>query len=330
MRAQLNLLRVLLAAYLSTLVAGDRFVTLTRGYDGYNLLKRQDDSLDSNCFYACEVSACGSSCAPVQKRDFSEVEKRDRQYRLWNETTDSWSEVSAAVYEAHLSRRALEKRVFITNPRWNAARVAKYLPGQIALNSNGQVVPADTQFPTNEGFFIGGTNQGTVAVLREFGNDPIQLGTGGLHGCTMLAVVSTRAVYMAHYWETYTTGLNDNIAAGSADLANWQTKVLNSITGTGTQDPNAQADALNWNLFNQPGDNTRVMIMSPNNEISTSLKYKNKVGLIQSLLQDNIPGVNIVQPKAYTRLNYRVANGVYVGPDASKVDESERGIALFQ
>jgi hypothetical protein len=132
----------------------------------------------------------------VRKRDLSEVEKRDRQYRLWNETTNSWSEVSAAVHEAHLPRRALEKRAFSYSPRWNTARAAVYLPGQIALNSNGQVVPADTQFPTNEGFFIGGTNQGTVAVLREFGTDPIQLGTGGLHGCTMLAVISTRAVYI--------------------------------------------------------------------------------------------------------------------------------------
>jgi hypothetical protein len=72
------------------------------------------------------------------------------------------------------------------------------------------------------------------------------------------------------------------------------------------------------------------MILSPNDEISTSLMYKNKIGLILSLLRSNIPGVNIVAPKAYTRLNYKVQNGVYVGRDASRVDTTERGIALFQ
>jgi hypothetical protein len=173
---------------------------LPRQYEAFSLHVRQNggsssNTLDSVCLYACDVNSCGDTCAPVRKRDFFPLGHPERPHRLWNETTDEWYTVSADQYNATISRRGNEKRAFTNNPRWNKWRVALYLPGQIQI-INGVVVPADTQFPNNLGFFIGGTNQGTVSQQAAFGNFPIQMGTGGLHGCTMLAVISNRGVFM--------------------------------------------------------------------------------------------------------------------------------------
>lgn len=42
----------------------------------------------------------------------------------------------------------------------------------------------------------------TVAVQKEFsGRGNVQVGTGGLHGCTVVTLVSKRAVWMAHFWQ---------------------------------------------------------------------------------------------------------------------------------
>jgi hypothetical protein len=129
--------------------------------------------------------------------------------------------------------------------------------------------------------------------------------------------------------------LNDDITPGSESLTNWQEKVLNSITREGNQDPNTQGPAIDWDLFNQEGDNTQIFLMTPlkdgATESSNQFKYPNKVGLITSLLTANgrIPGARVII-KGYNRLNYSVVNGQVEGPDANQVDKTERGIALFQ
>lgn len=53
---------------------------------------------------------------------------------------------------------------------------------------------SDSQFETLTGFFAG--DERTIAAQGLFGDTGFQYGTGGLHGCTMLTVVSNRAVYM--------------------------------------------------------------------------------------------------------------------------------------
>ena len=155
------------------------------------------------------------------------------------------------------------------------------------------IPPADPQFATNIGFFAGGTDQRTVATQQTLGTRAFQFGTGGLHGCTMMCIVSNRAVYMAHYWvshhetaarlwlpqeeplpnlrhaltcilpwqETFTTDNNDNLSG--EDLTRWQNRVLNTITGGTTPDPYDGPKSIDWNLFNRPGDNTAVYFMTP-------------------------------------------------------------------
>jgi hypothetical protein len=53
---------------------------------------------------------------------------------------------------------------------------------------------SDPQFGPLLGFFT--KDERTVTEQGLFGDVGFQYGTGGLHGCTMLTVVSNRAVYM--------------------------------------------------------------------------------------------------------------------------------------
>jgi hypothetical protein len=48
------------------------------------------------------------------------------------------------------------------------------------------------------GFFATGT-PAAVQYMRKFEGEPFSYGTTGLHGCTMVAIISKRAVYIVNY-----------------------------------------------------------------------------------------------------------------------------------
>jgi hypothetical protein len=121
---------------------------------------------------------------------------------LINETIGEWFDVSEEEYRSELTRRReVYKRTFLHDPiRWTPAKVRSYLPNQVKVtrpNGLPEVRPLDVQFPSSRGFYGDGDN-GEVTVSQDdvFGNEPFQFGTGGLHGCTMLAIISNRAVWM--------------------------------------------------------------------------------------------------------------------------------------
>lgn len=72
-------------------------------------------------------------------------------------------------------------------------QVPHYLPNQF-------FGVADPNFGTPTALTIpnpgGGETDQTVVVQREFGNNAFQVGSAGLHGCTIVTIVSDRAVYM--------------------------------------------------------------------------------------------------------------------------------------
>ena len=137
----------------------------------------------------------------------------------------------------------------------------------------------------------------------------------------------------AHYWETYTTLLDDDVTAGSDGLAKWERTVLNTITGQVLSDPATRGPPVNWPSFQGDGNQRIAIIMTPlqNGEEPSgqNIKYPNKIGLVEEVIRSKIPDVDItVQP--YKRLHYSMKDGRYAGVDADRVDKSERGVALFQ
>ncbi|KAK4105062.1 hypothetical protein N658DRAFT_504574 [Parathielavia hyrcaniae] len=167
--------------------------------------------------------------------------------------------------------------------------------------------------------------------------EAFQIGSGGLHGCTVMTLVSNRAVYMAHYWEVYALGASDDISTGAPKYGDFQLKVLHAITGEGAQDPITVGGGVTWDLYNQPGDQTRLIFMTPSragwnygqgNDL-TNIMYPNKVNAIANLVRQHIPGVQ-VRVVPYRRLQYRYNNGNPQGQDAALVNKSARGMAFFQ
>ncbi|KAI0903985.1 hypothetical protein F4824DRAFT_505528 [Ustulina deusta] len=75
-------------------------------------------------------------------------------------------------------------------------------------------------------------NDYTFAALRDFSNfdaNILNIGTEGLEGCTVLTVVSRRAVYMAHFFENLAFAPESGKAPDTA----FEQNCLNLITGRG-------------------------------------------------------------------------------------------------
>lgn len=139
----------------------------------------------------------------------------------------------------------------------------------------------------------------------------------------------------AHFWEAYVFRENRGpLVQRSEDQIHFQVRVLNAMSGTGDQD-GSFAVPVDWTQFNQQGDNTRAIFMTPVNpatpQSNPSAPYKDRIILIQSLIAANIPGV-ATQIFRYSPLDYSwdPETNTYSGPDRNLVDKTERGIATFQ
>ncbi|KAM0324574.1 hypothetical protein ACHAQA_007959 [Verticillium albo-atrum] len=173
---------------------------------------------------------------------------------------------------------------------------------------------------------------------------PFQLASPGIHGCTVMAIISRRAVYMVHYWEIYALNGDDDLTAGSEAFSKFQANVEYSILGDQRKDPITEGPGVDWSLFNQPRDNTRILFMTPYEDgfrMTSStyktqmkdLKYTKKIQYIINLLNrpNRIPGAAVVV-QGYQRLNWSWDRQLEkpTGEDADIVDKTERGIACFQ
>lgn len=80
-----------------------------------------------------------------------------------------------------------------TEDEYTIGRVAPYLVNQIVTNGKRGW---DKQYGNLDGFFSVQRDERVVSNEQTFGTQPFQWGTNGLHGCTMVTVVSKRAVWM--------------------------------------------------------------------------------------------------------------------------------------
>ncbi|KAK4153471.1 hypothetical protein C8A00DRAFT_33761 [Chaetomidium leptoderma] len=275
-------------------------------------------TMTSSCEWLCEMGTCRSGCGLVARSAPADsLGRLFNPYRPWNHTSG----------DRH--RRAIGKRVFSWDKRWNAKNADEYM---VETFSKG-----DDQFETSEALTIDG-NMATVSREKLFTEgSAFQLGSGGLHGCTVMTLVSKRAAYMAHYWEVYALGASDDVSPAVPTYKDFQIKVLNAITGGGEQDPITVGGGVTWEWYNQPGDQTRLILMTPARPGWTptqgidmsALMYPNKVAAIASLVRQHIPGVQ-VRFVPYRRLNYRWNGGYPTGQDAAIINKSARGMAFFQ
>ncbi|KAM0597072.1 hypothetical protein ACHAPH_003346 [Verticillium nonalfalfae] len=307
-----------------------------------------DPILSDKCVYVCDISTgCGSgasSCSIFDKRDYATEASTPQSagYTLWNETAQEYVQVSSDEYTAELIERSVLVKRWDENDKkgWNRASIGKYLFNQF----HPQGKPVEKFGKTRS--IVTGFDMATVSQQATFNakTKPFQLGSGGLHGCTVLTIISRRAVYMAHYWEVHALNRDDDLSDGSQGLANFQSRVEFTLTGDKRKDSATKGVGVRWDWFNKDGDNTRILIMSPYKDEfkpptaryktrKQDLEYPNKVQEIINLLkvEGRIPNAAAVI-QGYQRLNYSWDRNALenVGPDANDVDRSERGIACFQ
>ncbi|RYP20713.1 hypothetical protein DL765_002663 [Monosporascus sp. GIB2] len=174
------------------------------------------------------------------------------------------------------------------------------------------------------------------AVMRQraFRDEPFQFGTGGLHGCTMVAIISKRGVWMAHFWEIYSNGAQ---GVDSTRNAAFRERVLDAMQGNPVTRPMPNQSgkpyiplngpAVNPDLFNQDSDETKLIFMTPTKDGEQSgsgkLMYTNRVAEIESIVRHIIGRRPQVIKYAYKRLDYNDP------ADAAMENQSNRGMCLF-
>ncbi|KAH7317127.1 hypothetical protein B0I35DRAFT_434610 [Stachybotrys elegans] len=304
------------------------------------LLPRQAELPDSGvaCTTKCTLNGCGSGVCPafgglLAKRDL-DVELLSNSLKHLN-VTDG------------LQGNVLAKRIFSydvdsedyvdRDPTVNEA--ASYLPAVFDGGENdyfGQLLP----------LVSAQEDERAVSQQREFGNEPFQIMSGGLHGCTVLAVVSNRGVWMAHFWEVYSNGDWD-FDSGPFDpnfyIEAFRDRVIRFMRGRREDRVRRPAPSnggpyitplgpsIDGNLFNRRDtDETQIFIMAPVLEGepsgSTAYNYPTRINDMVQAVHDvlgegNNPRLTVY---GYQPLEYEDE------ADQALINTSQKGMALFQ
>ncbi|TGJ78222.1 hypothetical protein E0Z10_g10548 [Xylaria hypoxylon] len=185
----------------------------------------------------------------------------------------------------------------------------------------------------NLAYSIAEDNDYTFAVLRSFSDfnaNILNIGTERLEGCTVLTVVSRKAVYMAHFFENLAFAPDDGKAPDSA----FEQNCINQITGRG-QTWRTRGDSIDPSLFTGNNGPAFAYIMTPRQEQADPTRqnpnppvpgpdtqlYAERMRQLSQTLTSLIPGLWVVY------YNYIAANAAqYEEQDA----QQHRGKALFE
>ncbi|KAI1466805.1 uncharacterized protein F4812DRAFT_432863 [Daldinia caldariorum] len=318
-----------MARYLQSLLLVWYFfaVTVTRAYQpvafhhGF-LYGRADGDVDPSdpglqCTRFCEVSV-GGSLGPrsLDQRFNSPCGLNHARARNIYQPLFLGIDGNENATESRLAKRAFPENID------NNEDAAKYVIG---------VLTGPNSPP---GFFAAGT-PAAVQYMRKFEGEAFSYGTAGLHGCTMVAIISKRAIYIAHFWETYSTH-GDDVVTGTS-RQQFIERVVNAIRGAPVANPYnppeafdrnnriarnhryvpPMGDPIDFSLFDQEGDNSMMYIMTPLNEPKkgkelqeNSMDFKYRQKYEQLLYQEirrrgRIRGCGLAMT-GYKRLIYKI------------------------
>ncbi|KFY69307.1 hypothetical protein V496_00351, partial [Pseudogymnoascus sp. VKM F-4515 (FW-2607)] len=263
-----------------------------------------------------DVPTCVPLCTPAGDACSGlPIPLDERRRSLWQNTNpeaepDDWilRNVSLKPYGNAIKGRHLAKRAITAITE---GQISTYVPAQFyrtKLDGNfGPVIPL-VEVPESDH---------TVTEQIVFSTETFQMGAKQVHGCTMVTVVSRRAVYMGHFWEVPSWAVEFEFKA----------RVINLISGNGI--PFGDSPPLDPSLFNGPHDDTRIYIMHPRRTpTSTSQKprYPGKLRRLKSMLT----GLTGLLPNAptvlwlYKRLDHDLKQ------DRLDARNTQRGHAIFQ
>ncbi|BCS29892.1 uncharacterized protein APUU_80195A [Aspergillus puulaauensis] len=258
----------------------------------------------------------------------------------------------------HAAEKAIDPRAFNSVPgsrrfgrEMRERQLNSYLPNVIGKGHADSVYGPVMKFSHGDP----ATDERAVMRQAQFRDELFQWGTGGLCGCTMVTLVSRRAVWMAHFWETFSHADSDWVPGapipapdqfGTEHMVSYrqfQQRILralrtaeppaNPVTARG-RNPKGyiapEGPPIDPKLFNDPEDGTELHIMTPYVsteepiETTTELEYANRIEEVKAEIADilGIRPMEHVWPYRKLRWSY---------PDEyALVDKTCRGFALFQ
>ncbi|GAB7332394.1 hypothetical protein MBLNU13_g04210t1 [Cladosporium sp. NU13] len=230
-------------------------------------------------FCTADRNLCGPTVDVVDKRDAPEL-----YIRLGSAATreDTWLLERNLTSHSRLTKRVLPPLCEIND------RLGEYVHGYIFTENYDQAYGLTAKVNKAD---VSMTVQMSFTLKTAF-----KIGTGNLEGCTVLTIVSNRAVYMGHFWETLSMQTNKQLTEN----------VLNLITGdtpkTYTTGPklteSLYKDGEVWGFIMTPramsyrkGEN-RKRIGTGRPAAKGKLQYPTRVRKIQETVENMVPGIN--------------------------------------
>ncbi|KAJ0426709.1 hypothetical protein BJY00DRAFT_270854 [Aspergillus carlsbadensis] len=292
--------------------------------------RQEDEAVAFACEPQCELASCAGGFCPVS------LAKRN--IRNWETEYSAWERANTTAVRRDTN--SLVRRVFRYNTnsdRYNGraptrAEADAYLPAALVNDREND------QYGPVEGFFDG--TEAPVMLQREFGDESFQWGTGGLHGCTMVAVISRRAVWMAHFWEVYSHSKQTTTNPTSDSYRAFRQRIIDAFRGNEVAAPVVprrngkpyripNGVPINRNLFNGENDGTRIIIMTPNPLGSRGAarnieRYHDRHEIMVQELREHVGGDPQVDTYIYSALNYAI-------PAEHALENTQRrGMCVFQ
>ncbi|GFF26815.1 hypothetical protein IFM61606_09827 [Aspergillus udagawae] len=251
------------------------------------LQTRQDSGGSSECTLVpdCSPSSCGGSICTTSKKRSLPI--------IGSNLTDVDPEE-----QAHLFKRLLRPV--------RQSNLIGYLQNQNNDPNLVKLCPANA----------GGYDTPSYCVQYSFSNAPVNpatgqllIGTGDteLTGCTVLTVVSSKGVYMCHFWQDLNYVNPGREGRPDRPVLGFQ-PVLNLIAGQGDRRW-AVGPALDTSLFTGEGTNTWAFITTPRAAAALDdprryhyvAEYQQLVALLTTL----VPGIGIMDYNYYFVQPYR-------------------------
>lgn len=203
-----------------------------------------------------------------------------------------------------------------------AGNVDSFIKNKVQASTTVQLV-----FPDAEGDDTSTTVQHTFD-----GTNKYELGTGGLTGCTVLAVISRRGVFMGHFFESLAfdppteeqlreEGM-DPATYPPIDFAGQVTNLIDQSNGN----VGGVGPALDVSLFNQDTDNTQAYIMTPRawEGGEGDWQFEGSINAIIAQVKGLLPSIDDIPVTDYVRLNMEDED------EKAELFTNARGAAFFQ
>ncbi|OAA35361.1 hypothetical protein BBO_08782 [Beauveria brongniartii RCEF 3172] len=283
------------------------------------LLPRQEQPLSQDCVRQCELAPCKGLCSvSVNRRGTGELP-----------------------LETYLNN-TLYKRVF----NYQAGNQWEYTGGQWPTTGQANSYLWDV-YAGGENEYYGSplptaldASECAVSQQVQFGNRAFQILSSGLTGCTVVVIASERAVWMAHFWQTYSNGPYRE--TGEHDSINdpvFTQRVLDHISGTPVIWPALPPPLRRW--FESRLSFTYAQPVGPSVDRTLFTDGNTIVWIMAPVYVGTNPSHNIfLYPKRNREIMKRIAEHLghrpkftaipYSTPQEGRIYQPSDGMALFQ